>query len=222
VTDNGVLTSGTLVVITDGEDTNNETTTPGLAGTLVNVISFGVSTDIQGSTLSAIGRDGAFLATTEESRTLAFSSIAKRVKEHPERTYLLGYCSAASSGTHKVSITLADQTITTEAASCGFDAKLFGGDACSTDVFANSCSVHECGTIFACGACAKDECCSGGSCSDPTPPADCRGVNSLCPEDKRCAEVQGSTPLIYSCVPALISGDDCTGSTSGLCGKNLR
>lgn len=221
-TDNGVLTSGTLVVITDGEDTNNQTSAPSLSTTLVNLISLGVSPKIRGATLSAVGRDGAFLATTEDSRSLAFASIAERVKRHPERTYLLGYCSAASTGAHTVSITLADSSIETTPASCGFDAGIFGGLDCSSALFASACDQAECGTMFACGACANDSCCSDGTCAIPTPATDCRGVHSMCAEGQRCAAKTGTNPVEYECVTALPLGGDCSGANVDLCAEGTR
>jgi hypothetical protein len=217
VTNNGVLTTGTLLVVTDGEDSNKAPLPANVSTTLVNIISLGVSNDIKGTTLASVGRDGAFLAPTQASLSEAFTRIAKRVNEHPDRAYLLGYCSATTTGNHDVRITVDGKT-NESAAGCTFNANVFGNDICDVNDFATKCDDAECGSMFACGACADDACCAGTSCAAPSGvTGDCRGIDELCEPGQYCVEnLPTSNPKTYSCQAPVTVAAECS-ATAGKC-----
>ena len=232
VSDWGVLTSGTVVVVTDGRESSNATlNTQLLTDTRVNVISVGVSNDIDDAYLSSIGRDGSFLAPLPEDWTATFETIATRVDQHPDRTYLIGYCSSASEGQPTVSVGLSGfASVTT--AQCQFNAEFFGTDpedVCSADFFQQECQAMACGGLTACGACLPDECCdNGGRCVSPSsaPPwvdtttPTCNGMDQLChPTDQVCVDDLDSVtaPGRFSCQPPLAVGTDCGQGTIGRC-----
>lgn len=215
VTEGGVLSTGTLVVVTDGINTaGGELDTDLVSETLVNLVSIGISNSIDDADLERIGRDGSFLAPDAEDRMQAFDEIAQRVKEYPKRAYMLAYCSPAKMGEQVVEVSLA--TLPSETtARCEFDATIFGANApsCNSPTFAtDACTTMECGGgVFACGACAANKCCSGGQCADPTATlGDCREQDELCrAEGKVCVEnpdVTGS----YHCVAPQAAGADCS------------
>ncbi|MBM4364262.1 MAG: VWA domain-containing protein, partial [Deltaproteobacteria bacterium] len=218
VTDGGVLTTGTVVVVTDGRDTSGRTLDTALiAETKVNVISIGISGEIDDDALTGIGRDGSFLAPTPDAWTSSFGEIARRVKEYPERVYLLGYCSSASVGRHTVEVGLAAPLRAEAAASCSFDASAFGSDpedTCNAAFFKNECAGLECGGFVGCGACPDEQCCVDGRCQAPSAvPADgdCREHDALCrAEGKVCQEVFGAIPRRFGCAVPLGVGGDCT------------
>ncbi len=168
VTWGGVLTTGTVVVVTDGLDSSNGDLDTGLIAETTNqVISIGISTDIDDEELRTIGRDGSFLAPTPQQWTTAFASIAQRVDEYPERSYLLAYCSSASEGTPDVEVGVGGASLVqVDFSECRFNAELFSsqGFACSSDFFVNECNAVECGGLTGCGACPDSECCDGTQC----------------------------------------------------------
>jgi hypothetical protein len=217
VTEGGVLSTGVAVVVTDGKETTNETLDTALIrDTLVNVISIGISSDIDDADLTAIGRDGSFLAPLPEDMTQAFTEITQRVKEAPQRAYLMGYCSPATTGTPTVEVTL-DGVAVQQTAACKFNADLFGtgaGDTCTLDLFTQACPVGRCGGFLACGACASGQCCHGGVCMAPAATAgDCALQDELCQQTgKVCVKVGTADP---SCVDPVGVGEPC--STTAHC-----
>lgn len=187
VTWGGVLTTGTVVVVTDGLDTSNaDLDTTQINDTTNQVISIGVSTDIDDDQLRAIGRDGSFLAPSPAEWTTAFASIATRVDEYPDRSYLLAYCSSASEGAPDVQVSVAGPRLTdVTAAECRFNAELFSsqGFACNTEFFTGECNALECGGLTGCGSCTDSECCNGTECVGPvsaTPPVECEDQIHTC------------------------------------------
>jgi hypothetical protein len=222
VTHDGVLTSGTLVVVTDGIDSNSADVPNSVKSTLVNVITVGIGNGIDGNKLAELGRDGVFLAPTSESMGEAFDAVAKRVSEHPDRSYLLGYCSAATTGKHEVTIVAADtEKRTTTTAGCEFNADVFGNAPCNPDTFVSYCETSnaQCGGgIYACGACRDDQCCVPGAdvCAGPAPTEECNNQDELCqPGEEFCKKVENTSPAEYTCEPfvprdgACISDHEC-------------
>ena len=217
VTWGGVLSTGTVVVITDGKDSSNADLDQVLIDdTLNQVISIGVSTDIDDEQLAAVGRDGSFLAPSPSQWSTAFAEIATRVEEYPERSYLLAYCSSTTDGTPEVKVSIDGSGLTsvTEAA-CIFNAELFSSQAfeCNADLFRNECNAQLCGGLTGCGACSDDQCCNGdGTCGAPQSSnqlgTDCTGQGELCgPESLVCWE--------QSCVDPLDVDDGCGGPDAG-------
>ena len=152
--DGAVLSTGTLITITDGNDTSGATLEP--IDPRFNLISVGVSSDIDDTELTRIGPHGSFLAPTNADRTEAFAKVAQRVAEYPERVYLLGYCSPAVAGKHSIEAALATRAAAAKA-KCTFDAKDFGVGAgvCNATFINEYCSggEHGCGTFLSCESC---------------------------------------------------------------------
>lgn len=236
----GVLTTGTVVVVTDGNDTSNGKLDTGLIlGTTNSVISIGISPDVVNDSLQEIGRDGSFLAPTQEDWPAAFAEITQRVDQYPLRSYLLAYCSSTTEGSPNVEISMAgDVVVVASTAVCEFDADVFStdpADVCEAALFATECGTQNCGGLTACGACADDECCDGTGCQAPQTASaegilDCSGQNDLCaPADEICTVAGSCAPPEAintgscgvgcepgvgrcaggECVPVLAMGDAC-------------
>jgi hypothetical protein len=227
VTWGGVLTTGTVVVVTDGLDTSNgDLDTAQIEQTTNQVISIGISNDIDDNQLRAIGRDGSFLAPEPADWTTAFASIAERVDLYPDRSYLLAYCSSASEGDPDVEVSVSGPGLTeVTSAECTFNAELFSsqGFSCDTTFFTGECNALSCGGLTGCGACADSECCDGTQCVSPIaatsaePPISCADQIHTCEaENLVCA---GDT-----CVPPVGDGQDCTATPceagTDYCGPN--
>jgi hypothetical protein len=150
-----IVTTGTLVTITDGRDSSGVTLKPLEAR--LNFISVGISNDIDDTELTTIGPQGSFLAPQQADWTDAFNRVAQRVLEYPQRSHLLGYCSPAVAGTHQVTVTLAALQANANA-TCSFDAQKFGVDqgVCNQSVINGYCEARACGSFLACGQCASD------------------------------------------------------------------
>jgi hypothetical protein len=217
VTWGGVLSTGTVVVVTDGNDTSNGMLDEGLiADTVNNVISIGVSDDIDAADLQAIGRDGSFLAPTPADWAQAFDEITVRVDQYPERSYLLAYCSSTTEGEPEVEVgVLGEGVMNPKTAACQFNADYFGtmGESCDQALFDNECIGVECGGLTACGACADTECCDGSLCQAPVS-ANQSGV--ACEAHDVCNEAgqvcDGGDPGM--CVAPLGVGEICDPSNS--------
>jgi hypothetical protein len=219
----GVLSTGTVVVITDGQDSVNATLDAAqLQQTLNQVITIGISDDVDHADLDTIGRDGSFLAPTAAEWPLAFDEVAQRVEEYPERAYLLAYCSSATTGNPDVEVVVDAKTKLTVAASaaCTFDADSFSSDpgaTCSQELFSNECLTAECGGLTACGACPDTQCCNGFQCMGPAVADDvgleCSGFHQLC---SATGEICVEDPGVDTCEPPDTVGGDCDpGCTPG-------
>ena len=182
VTWGGVLTTGTIVIITDGMDSSNGMLDTGLIDATRNhVISVGLGLEINDNQLRSIGRDGNFLAPTADDLAEAFAAISTRVREYPLRSQMLGYCSSTTEGSPTVTVSLQGGTVDhVGTATCQFSADLFASEAieCNEETFTLECGAQECGGLTACGSCAHDECCDGGFCGAPVTRND-TGVNCL-------------------------------------------
>lgn len=150
VTGGAVVATGTLVTITDGRDTGGVTLKP--IPPRFNVISVGISGNINDDELTRVGPQGSFLAPDRADRDAAFLTVAQRVKEYPHRTHLLAYCSPAVDGNHAVQATLASREAQ-RLATCQFNARDFGqGRACNEAFIQGYCEEegHGCGNFLAC------------------------------------------------------------------------
>ncbi len=208
----GVLTTGTVVVITDGQDSSGNTLNSTLINNTLNqVISIGISSAVDDADLEAIGRDGSFLAPTPEDWGVAFSEVANRVDQYPDRAYLLAYCSSTTDGQPNVEVSLGSQNrlIVDETAVCQFNANTFSSnpaDVCNDQLFATECDFRTCGGLTACGACADTDCCNGDTCIPPVTSEDagldCDGFDDLC-------NATGEICSGASCEPPTMLGGDC-------------
>lgn len=205
VTHGGVLSTGSVVVITDGLESTNGTLNASLiANTLNQVISIGISPEVTANDedLTAIGRDGSFLAPQPADWGEAFAQVVSRVREYPQRAYLLGYCTSAAQDVAQVEITLDGRVVPVATATCNFDASAFSinpADVCSPALFENECDAQDCGGLTACGACADDQCCDGVYCEAPTDATsadlDCDGADQLCSASQQiCVAGQANAP----------------------------
>ena len=194
-TDDGVLTTGTVVVITDGNDTSNGTLDSSLITNTTNqVISIGISNQIQDEQLQSIGRDGSFLAPTPADWAQAFDEIAQRVDEYPDRSYLLAYCSSATEGSTSVEVSVQGPgLLQVTSAACQFDAEAFSSNpnaTCDASLFTTECDAKACGGLTACGGCADTQCCAQGVCVGPQTPEpgekDCNGQDEICLDGQVC------------------------------------
>ncbi len=212
VSQGGVLATGTLVVVTDGDDTSGADLDSRLIDeTLVNLISIGISDRIDDDTLTTIGRDGSFLAPKQEDWQQAFEEITERVDQYPDRAYLLAYCSSAITGEPVVSVSLSGDA-PDSTASCKFSADLFSRDpgaVCDLSYFEGACDGRACGGFLACGACAADQCCSDGVCQAPSAvQGDCADQDQLCAaEGKLC--VDNPDLEITDCQDPIPDGQTC-------------
>ena len=218
VTWGGVLTTGTVVVVTDGLDSSNADLDFDQIQTTTNqVISIGISNDIDDDQLRAIGRDGSFLAPTPAQWTTAFDAIAERVDLYPERSYLLAYCSSASEGLPDVEVSVTGPgVVEVTSAECTFNAELFSsqGFVCSAEFFTGECNALECGGLTGCGSCSDDQCCDGTTCQDPRVPSPEEEFDIFCGEQPHICEAEGRTCeslgiLGYDCVLAADEGESC-------------
>jgi hypothetical protein len=204
VTWGGVLSTGTVVVVTDGNDTSNGMLDTSLIkNTTNNVISIGISGEVVNESLQAIGRDGSFLAPVPADWPGAFAEITQRVDEYPARSYLLAYCSSATEGAPEVEIAMTGAVEVVSTAICQFDADVFStdpADACEASLFATECGAQNCGGLTACGACADDECCDGYACQAPQT-ATAEGIANCGGQDDLCAAADEICGLSGLCVP---------------------
>jgi hypothetical protein len=143
---------GTLVTITDGRDNAGVRLEP--IGKHLNLISIGISSNIDDQELTRVGPQGSFLAPEQSDWSEAFNRVAERVNEYPSRAYLLGYCSPAVDGRHQVAVTLAARETRSDA-TCAFNAADFGVGAgvCNAEFINNYCADRSCGSFLACGVC---------------------------------------------------------------------
>lgn len=212
VTFGGVLSTGTVVIVSDANDTSNgQLNESVITNTVNNVISVGVSNDIEPEDIQTIGRDGSFLAPTPADWTTAFDEIAVRVDQYPERSYLLAYCSSATEGDPEVEVrVVGDGVMTRSGAACQFTADYFGtnGEVCDQALFDGDCVGVECGGLTACGACADTECCDGSTCQAPET-ATQAGI--ACEESDVCNEAAEvcEAEMAGACIPPIPQGDPC-------------
>lgn len=160
-TGGAVLVAGSLITITDGRDTGGVRleTIP----SRFNVISIGVSGNINDDELTRVGPQGSFLAPDQADREAVFETVAQRVNAYPDRAHLLAYCSPAVAGRHEVVATTANLPARVNA-TCEFNATAFGsGSACNEAFIQSYCGEpsHGCGTFLACAP----------PCSSPPPDA---------------------------------------------------
>ena len=102
------LRFGTLVVFTDGSDraarVDRETLQEALDVTDHEVYVIGVGSEIDEDELSLIGLTDVVVQPRREEISSAFEETANRIEAMSQRYYLLGYCSPARAGEHKVRI----------------------------------------------------------------------------------------------------------------------
>jgi len=223
VSNAGVLSTGTFVVVTDGRENGGaELDERLIEETVVNVISIGISGDIVDAELTAIGRDGSFLAPERGDWAAAFDEITERVQQYPERAYLLAYCPSFNDNDHTLAVQLLNDTLAQSPAACEFRANALGMVDCNLDFLENACAGRECGGIFACGACAAGECCAGNTCVGPSSVpenTDCHEVDALCEGGGSCEpQDEGDESR---CVAYIGEGEECGSGSDGACAPGV-
>ncbi len=97
-----------LVLFTDGTDQASRVdATVALArakNSPVHLFSVGLGKEIDSSTLTALGRDGAFTIDRADQLEGAFDTVASRVASLANRFYLLEYCSPRRGGQHTLKL----------------------------------------------------------------------------------------------------------------------
>ncbi len=178
---NGTVTSGYLVVFTDGGDTAGRVPAAEASASVaaarvydpqqrvptVQTVAVALQGgDYQPAELAALVGGGERVAEASEAGQLAqaFEDIAKRIKDDISGTYLLVYCSPARAGEHTVSVGVMGrdgvmaQSRTNVA--FGFNAEGFTG-GCNNSFFETVCEDKACGGLN-CGACDDaTQVCSG-------------------------------------------------------------
>jgi hypothetical protein len=157
----GTLTHGTLVVVTDGENQSGLEALPNVRERPISVMSMGISVNISDSVLTAIGKDGSFLAPSQLAWETTLTEMARRIRARSDTVYEIAYCSPATQGTHQIAAGLTDPALTATKVECSFKAGNFTGS-----------SSQECITFV-------DTECTTASTGD-TPPR-CGGTFQACP-----------------------------------------
>jgi hypothetical protein len=239
--EDGVLGTGTVVIVTDGNDSSNAMLDLALINsTFTQVISVGISTEITDEDLGRIGRDGSFLAPLPEDWGVVFGQIAERVKNYPKRSYLLTYCSSATSGSPEVAVSVrgsATALVVQKQAVCRFNASAFSRDPtvrCNQATFDDECTNAECGGLTACGSCGAGECCDGANCIAPgiafggvcDVDEECRVADQICdetadacatPPTMACTGTVGCDPGVSWCQDPTDQDKVLTTNATGAC-----
>lgn len=185
----GALTSGYVVVFTDGRDTAKahpagDVLAAEQAGT-AHVLGVGLeSEDYDPLKLKALAPHGVFEAKDTTGLTKAFGALANRIAGQVKRTYLLGYCSPALSGSHAVTVGVKNAA---QQATGEWEFTATFGAGCSAEMFETKCDGMQCGGVLC------------GSCDDAT--AKCDGSSgtcvSYCVLMNRCGGEETTNPLGY-------------------------
>jgi len=161
----GAVTTGFLVLFTDGKDTAAyRTETEALAaigqqaGDQVVVVGL-KSADYDAASLQNLAPNGVVTANDSTQLASAFDTLAKRVAADLEGVYLLGYCSPKRNGAHTVTVAVKGRSNST---GYTFDSTGFT-EGCTLTTFHEACIDKECGGLV-CGACDdRMDVCDGGS-----------------------------------------------------------
>jgi hypothetical protein len=99
---------GTLVIFTDGSDraarVDRETLRSAIDASEHEIYVIGVGSEIDEAELGEIGVTDVVIQPNREEISQAFEDTAMRIEAMSQRYYLLGYCSPARAGDHKVEI----------------------------------------------------------------------------------------------------------------------
>lgn len=214
----GTLGTGTLVVISEGDDRANHVAQADVEALIdsstVRVVTVGVGEAIDHATLRSLGRDGYHRADTPDSSAAAFTAVADGIETFENSLAFVGHCASARSGQATTRIGVAGSS--GSKASCEFDASAYPG-GCGSNSLTRESTVgcllpsgmpRECGGLLACGTCPPGECCSAGSCVSPT----VRTVGEACATERHCESAVQCTgsPDAMTCEPSSFSaGDAC-------------
>jgi hypothetical protein len=152
----GVVSTGTVLTITDGND--NSGVKLGDRAARYNLISVGISNDVNNKELTRVGPQGSFLAPTPADWQASFEAVAQRVAEYPRRSYMLAYCSPAVGSQQTIAVTWANGVAKADA-TCRVDASKFAQDqACNEAFMTGYCTNPDrgCSGFLACGKCPTD------------------------------------------------------------------
>jgi hypothetical protein len=201
----GVLTTGTLIVVSDGDDRASLRTSAEVdatvQGTSSNVITVGLGDVANYPKLTTIGRDGSFSAPEPSQLREAFQQIATRIRSQRDSLYLVGYCSPKRTGAFETRVGI--RGFNFNQPTCPYNATRFT-PSCGPESFVRdtACAGVECGGVIGCGECPAGQCCANGACVAPSvlpATAQCGGewmcsAGSTCSGD-RCVQTVGQGAL---------------------------
>ncbi len=187
----GVLTTGTLIVISDGDDRASahpySDVDTAVKASSSSVITVGLGDVANYPQLTMIGRDGSFSAPQPTLITQAFQQIAQRIKDYHRSLYFVGYCSPKRGGALQTRIGVKGFTFAEPV--CTFNSSAFAA-GCSANSFvkAKACAGASCGGIMACGECGPGSCCTGATCGAPQqrPTGSSCGAEWMCGSNESC------------------------------------
>ena len=203
----GLLTTGTLIVVSDGDDRSSTRTFADVMTTVTatrsNVITVGLGDVANFPKLTAIGRDGSFSASEPALIGAAFEQIAERINLTGESLYFFGYCTPTRKGNFDMRIGV--KGLDFPRPTCTFNADGFVG-ACDESNFdrAVACEGRECGGLI-CGECEAGSCCYAGQCIAPGN----RSEDEVCGHEWMCDS--NLTCEADACKPTVAPGAACGG-----------
>jgi hypothetical protein len=216
----GLVTTGTVIVISDGDDEAGRKTLAEVETELDlstnNIITVGLGAEENFPTLTSLGRDGALHADTPAQIATVFDTLAQRMDDFANSTFFLGYCSPKRGGTAQVRARfkdVEDMPGVEQEAVCEIDATFFDA-GCGPDTFveATACANRECGGVIGCGTCGAGQGCVGDTCvallSAGAPPL---VEDEACNDQAPCSEDPDNLACLNNIckVPAAI-GEACT------------
>ena len=211
VNDYGILTTGTLIVVSDGDDRASLRTFKDVQDTVNNtvesVITVGLGDVANYPKLTQIGRDGSFSAQQPELIGAAFEQIAQRINDYGKSQYLVGYCSPKRTGQFAARVGV--RGLDFERPQCTFSADSFVA-GCNAAVFdpAKYCAGSQCGGVIGCGECQAGSCCAAGQCQAPTT----LNVDDTCGQEWLCPD--GTTCSSETCKATVVAGSSCDAATN--------
>ena len=219
--DAAVLSSRTLVVLTDGTDEARESTYEAAAAavtaTEANVFTVGLGGDVNKAELRAFGKTGFEWVEDADKLKAAFEAVSKRVTKLAGSFYLVGVCSPRTKGIREMTL------VVTKGGKSGrltvsYDASGFDIVGCDASRVAYPCKDLACGSVdgFYCGGCDTGEYCDGDfTCQDA-----CAGY--VCGESNgtSCGACDGENEVCeaHQCVTAC-DGRECGDHLGVSCGS---
>lgn len=155
------FTTGYVLLFTDGRDTARARSATELASAIAaerfptsQLIAVGLDgADFDRDALVTIAGGGAIIAPAPATLRREFANLAVRIAGQTSRTFSVGYCSPARSGSGAITVAVevAGASTHRERAEMPFNAQSFG-PGCDASFITSACEAVECGG-FGCGAC---------------------------------------------------------------------
>lgn len=171
VNDRGVLTTATLIVVSDGDDEAARKpfaeVKAAIEATPTRVVTVGLGDEANFPKLTELGRDGSYSAATPDLLDDTFDDIGAALAKSAESLYFIAYCSPKRAGTASARVSI--KGFDGASVQCDFDADVFSS-GCAADLFdpAKECVGRQCGSLIGCGECPSGKCCLDGQCVAPS------------------------------------------------------